>query len=194
MSATSVLGYPSNPSIPHTSQFQFHYSSSQASSASSSSISSFFSTDANSFQSAASSVSSSFGYAHLESGCAAGVMTAGAGAIKNQHTQNTGHCKAKPVEVPLPVECRQNPRRTCNTVANGTTSGVAYAQRPPMLVRQCERKDSFVDGLVGKFCRQAHSLFNVPEGRRLIRFVLLSLFKIPPRKLLKQSGPCQSPV
>lgn len=159
MSATSVLGYSSNPSIPDASQFQFHYASWQASSASSSSISSFFSADANSFQSLASSVSSSFGYPRSESGCAAEVMTAGAGEIKNQHSQNTGRCKPKRVEVPLPVECRQNPRRIRNAVANGSTSAVAYAQRPPMLVRQCERKDSFVDGLVGKFCRQPHSLF-----------------------------------
>lgn len=43
----------------------------------------------------------------------------------------------------LPTELRQNPRRT----SNSTTSRTG---RPPSLVRQADRKVSFVDNLVGK--------------------------------------------
>ena len=149
MSATSVVGYPSNPCLPHASQFQFDYASSQESSASSS-LSSFSSTDANSFQSFASSVSSSSGDPSWGSKCGAELMTSDAGEAKNQYLQNTSHYNPKRVEAPLPAEWRQNPRRTCNAVANGSISKIACVQRPPMLVRQCERKDSFVDGLVCK--------------------------------------------
>lgn len=141
MSTTGVLGYPSNPgfSLSLPPRFQFSYASSQPSSASSSSISSFFSTDANSFQSFASSVSSASGDLSLESGCGAESKTLGTGEVTIQNSQNPSRRRSKRVEAPLPAEWRQNPRRT---------SGVACAQRPPTLVRQCERKDSFVDGLV----------------------------------------------
>ncbi|KAK3311342.1 uncharacterized protein B0T15DRAFT_71799 [Chaetomium strumarium] len=43
--------------------------------------------------------------------------------------------------VELPAELRQNPRRTCN-------SAISRTGRPPSLVRQTDRKVSFVDNLV----------------------------------------------
>jgi hypothetical protein len=43
----------------------------------------------------------------------------------------------------LPTELRQNPRRTC-------TSATSRTGRPPSLVRQADRKLSFVENLVGK--------------------------------------------
>jgi hypothetical protein len=47
------------------------------------------------------------------------------------------------VQVELPAELRQNPRRTCN-------SAISRTGRPPSLVRQTDRKVNFVDNLVGK--------------------------------------------
>ncbi|KAL2020960.1 hypothetical protein VTK56DRAFT_7734 [Thermocarpiscus australiensis] len=46
-----------------------------------------------------------------------------------------------PAQVELPSELRQNPRRTC-------TSTISRTGRPPALVRQADRKVSFVDNLV----------------------------------------------
>lgn len=49
------------------------------------------------------------------------------------------------IEVPVPAEMRQNPRR-CPTAAN--------CRAPPALVRQSERTVKFVDSLVGKPSRR----------------------------------------
>ncbi|KAK4124988.1 hypothetical protein N657DRAFT_655138 [Parathielavia appendiculata] len=46
-----------------------------------------------------------------------------------------------PAQVEIPVELRQNPRRTCN-------SAISRTGRPPSLVRQSDRKLSFVENLV----------------------------------------------
>lgn len=51
--------------------------------------------------------------------------------------------QVQPTQVELPAELRQNPRRTCNSATSRTG-------RPPSLVRQADRKGSFVDNLVGK--------------------------------------------
>lgn len=45
----------------------------------------------------------------------------------------------------VPPELRMHPRRTNSTVANGPA-----ARPPPCLLRQSERKNNFVDNLVGK--------------------------------------------
>lgn len=55
-------------------------------------------------------------------------------------------------ELPAP-ENRQNPRRTQRLNRVESQDGVVISQRalpPPTLVRQSERKNSFVDSLVGK--------------------------------------------
>jgi hypothetical protein len=51
------------------------------------------------------------------------------------------------IDGPVPPELRTHPRRT-NVAANGPG-----ARPPPCLLRQSERKVSFVDNLVGKSCR-----------------------------------------
>lgn len=55
------------------------------------------------------------------------------------------------IKSPLPLSCRQNPRRTQRSSCTGSSNGTKQPTRPPpQLVRQCERKDSFVDSLVGE--------------------------------------------
>ena len=57
-----------------------------------------------------------------------------------------------PVEV-IPSESRQNPRRTQRLNSYESQDGkvtVGCPRPPPSLVRQSERKDNFVDSLVGK--------------------------------------------
>ena len=53
---------------------------------------------------------------------------------------------------PVPLERRQNPRRTQRASRTGSSNGTEQSESrpPPQLVRQCERKDSFVDSLVGE--------------------------------------------
>ena len=53
---------------------------------------------------------------------------------------------------PLPLDRRQNPRRTQRASRTGSSNGIEQSESrpPPQLVRQCERKDSFVDSLVGE--------------------------------------------
>lgn len=48
-------------------------------------------------------------------------------------------------EAAVPVELRQNPRRSGPGIR-------ARGACPPALVRQCDRKVNFVDSLVGMFC------------------------------------------
>lgn len=52
------------------------------------------------------------------------------------------------IDGPVPPELRTHPRRTNSVAANGPG-----ARPPPCLLRQSERKVSFVDNLVGKSCR-----------------------------------------
>ncbi|KAL1956378.1 hypothetical protein VTO42DRAFT_7361 [Malbranchea cinnamomea] len=147
MSVMDVLDHPSNPVLQNAAQPQlFPYASSISSSASSS-TSSIFSADALSFQSSASSVTLSSIDLGSESGCRTKLSSLGLDGNNNQCSQATRAHVINPPEAPLPAELRQNPRRTCNAVANGLASGIACT-RPPQLVRQCERKDTFVDNLV----------------------------------------------
>ncbi|KAJ4298554.1 PHO85 cyclin-5 [Collariella sp. IMI 366227] len=57
------------------------------------------------------------------------------------HDPWAGHQLQTQTQVELPVELRQNPRRT-------STSATSRTGRPPSLVRQSDRKVSFVDNLV----------------------------------------------
>ena len=53
-----------------------------------------------------------------------------------------------PLEQAVAPELRQHPRRTCPLAR--PDSQKEYPRPPPPLVRQSERKDNFVDSLVGK--------------------------------------------
>ena len=143
-----VLGLNlSNPNQQHAS---YPYSTSIASSASSSS-SSVFSLDGASSQSSLSSTSSGPVDVIWENGSSGDCQQAGRGA-RNSSDLNS-HCPRRSVggvapqvaDAAVPLELRQNPRRT-----NKNTSSAAIAKPPPALMRQCERKVSFVDNLVGK--------------------------------------------
>lgn len=66
-------------------------------------------------------------------------------ATAGDSVANYSHAlQQRAADAPVPVELRQNPRRTsaCNR---------ARAACPPALVRQCDRKVNFVDSLVGRF-------------------------------------------
>lgn len=62
--------------------------------------------------------------------------------------------KARPVHnqqfVPVSTEYRQHPRRTQPQAQINGCSTATRPRLPPSLVRQSERKDHFVEGLVGK--------------------------------------------
>ena len=68
----------------------------------------------------------------------------------------SGLAQSTSMNSPLPLECRQNPRRTQRASRIGSSNGTERSESrpPPQLVRQCERKDSFVDSLVGELERQ----------------------------------------
>ena len=51
-------------------------------------------------------------------------------------------------------ELRQHPRRTQPTASTTAQHGCQAARPPPSLVRQCDRKDNFVESLVGKLTMQ----------------------------------------
>ena len=60
----------------------------------------------------------------------------------------------RPSHEAVAPELRQHPRRT-QPAANATaTNGCLTARAPPSLVRQCDRKDNFVESLVGKLILQ----------------------------------------
>lgn len=64
----------------------------------------------------------------------------------------SGANRPSSIKSPLPLSCRQNPRRTQRSSRTGSSSGNEQPnpRPPPQLVRQCERKDSFVESLVGE--------------------------------------------
>lgn len=141
-----VLGL--NLSNPNQQHATYPYATSVASSASSSS--SVFSLDAVSSQSSISSTSTGSVDVIWENGSGSECQQGGRGA--QQHSsdlnslvarQNTRRAGNKVADTAVPPELRQNPRRTNQ---NGCSNGA----KPPPLVRQCERKTSFVDNLVGK--------------------------------------------
>lgn len=57
-------------------------------------------------------------------------------------------------------ELRQHPRRTQPTVQviSRDGSSAAAARPPPPLVRQCDRKENFVDSLIGKLLTDSFSI------------------------------------
>ncbi|KAL2262784.1 hypothetical protein VTK26DRAFT_9482 [Humicola hyalothermophila] len=63
-------------------------------------------------------------------------------SVGNLHDSWAKHqAQQQPPKLELPAELRKNPRRTCNSTTSRTG-------RPPSLVRQADRKISFVDNLV----------------------------------------------
>ncbi|KAK2765125.1 hypothetical protein FQN54_008824 [Arachnomyces sp. PD_36] len=137
-----VLGL--NLSNPNQQHATYPYATSVASSASSSS-SSVFSLDAVSSQSSISSTSTGPVDVIWENGSGSECQQGGRGAqhssdLTSLARQNASACN-KVTDTVVPPELRQNPRRTNQ---NGCSAG----SKPPSLVRQCERKNSFVDSLV----------------------------------------------
>ncbi|KAL1998109.1 hypothetical protein VTN02DRAFT_6849 [Thermoascus thermophilus] len=156
MSGMDVLGLNlSNPSIQQQKASQAHpYASSIASSASSSS-SSIFSLDCVSSQSSISSSSTNPVDVIWENEASGESQVTGRGLVHSN--ESASRClrggirgsAPKVADAAVPPELRKHPRRTsCNNVAplNGAPS--ACPRPPPSLVRQCERKVSFVDNLV----------------------------------------------
>jgi hypothetical protein len=144
-----VLGL--NLSNPNQQHATFPYAISIASSASSSS-SSVFSLDGVSSQSSISSTSTGSVDVIWENGSSGSeCQQAGRGTQNSSDLnsfvprQNVGGVAAKVADTAVPLELRQNSRRTNQ---NGCSS--TGPKPPPTLVRQCERKVSFVDNLVGK--------------------------------------------
>lgn len=137
------FSFAANPGIQNTSQQPCSYASSLASSASSS-VSSVFSVDGLSSQSSISSANSSFDAAWEND--ARGSRCQGL-TFANESNQTCflggrSYGSKTVVENVVAPELRQHPRRT----ASSTTC----ARQPPSLVRQSERRVSFVDNLVGK--------------------------------------------
>ena len=137
------------------------YGSSIASSASSSS-SSIFSLDAPSQSSTASSSTNSLNaiweHENQDAYTTARQASKGDDAICGEpslklKSHNTKHAqpRVQPLCEAVTPDSRRNPRRTHRlpqlNPKNGTTAPV---RPPPALIRQCERKDNFVDSLVGK--------------------------------------------
>lgn len=144
-----VLGL--NLSNPNQQHATYPYATSIASSASSSS-SSVFSLDAVSSQSSISSTSTGSVDVIWENG-SSGSECQQAGRVAQNSSDlnsfvarhNAGGVATKVADAAVPLELRQNPRRT-----NQNGSSTSGSKPPPPLVRQCERKVSFVDNLVGK--------------------------------------------
>jgi len=76
-------------------------------------------------------------------------------------TKRAGPCLQPPrqLDEAVALESRQHPRRTqyLTKIASQNGGSAASCPRPPpSLVRQCERKDNFVDSLVGKLTWLLH--------------------------------------
>jgi len=137
----------------------YPYTSSIASSATSSS-SSVFSTDNHSSQSSAPSSSKSALHAgweseHSDSLAVTDYQVAPVGTTSQNVSQHVA-TGARVTERAVAPELRQHPRRT--SVQVDAVNGCALARPPPSLVRQCDRKDNFVEGLVGKLISRTHPL------------------------------------
>jgi PHO85 cyclin-5 len=120
-------------------------------SAASSSASSIFSNDARSSQtSAPSSVKSGSSGWDLDNGNGQAdyLSTIGPQPLRVPQ-QNAIHVQITKQENVIPEGLRQNPKRTQPSAP--VENGQIQSRVPPALVRQCDRKDNFVESLVGKF-------------------------------------------
>ncbi|KAH8689570.1 hypothetical protein BGW36DRAFT_271325, partial [Talaromyces proteolyticus] len=147
MTGMDVLSLNTSDSGQHKTAIAHPYSS--AGSSASSSSSSIFSLDSLSSQT---SISSSTTAADViwENEASGELSSRGL-----SHSENVSHyvraslkgCPTKASDAPVHPEMRKHPRRTGGSavLSNGTS---ACHRAPPHLVRQCDRKNSFVDNLV----------------------------------------------
>lgn len=155
MSASDID--PSERISPRTITNNYPYTSSIASSAASSS-SSVFSADNHSSQSSAPSSSKSSLHAGWESEHPESLaVTDYQVASIDSTSQNIAHTVsqhvatgARATETAVAPELRQHPRRTQPSAQVDAQNGFPTTRPPPSLVRQCDRKDNFVESLVGK--------------------------------------------
>jgi hypothetical protein len=149
MTGMDVLGLSISDPGQQKTTIVHPYSTSTGSSASSSS-SSIFSLDGISSQSSiASSTSAADVIWENEESSARGLPS---------HSENASHClpaglrgcPSKATDAALPAELRKHPRRSGSSAVSSNGPSATCSRLPPPLVRQCERKVSFVDNLVGK--------------------------------------------
>ena len=190
MSASGIDAFKRPPL--HNTQNNHPYSSSVASSASSSS-SSIFSSDAHSSQSSAPSSSKSVLHTGWDTEHSASLSTADyqiASIIPEP--QDGGVSTTRPF---VPREClsedavapelRQNPRRTQAPGQDDVLNGCFTARPPPALIRQCDRKDNFVESLVGKLatsinsCLYAYPLSKISDTTTQMIEVIWPLSVVP---------------
>lgn len=152
MDCRSSIDAPAHSSLRiSTEHHDYPYTLSVAS-ATSSSTSSVFSLDAPSSQSSVSSTSTSwenendntFLIYQADSRLTTAAITA------HNSTATLREIKSTQSVVPVAPEARQHPRRTQPQVACNGASAAAGPRAPPSLVRQSERKDNFVEALVGE--------------------------------------------
>lgn len=151
MTGMDVLGLNNSGPGQQKTTIAHPYSTSTGSSASSSS-SSIFSLDGISSQSsiASSTTSAADAIWENEESSVRGLSS---------HSENASHClpaglrgcPSKATDAALPAELRKHPRRTGSSAVSSNGASATCSRLPPPLVRQCERKVSFVDNLVGKF-------------------------------------------
>ena len=148
----------------------YSYECPSASSACSSS-SSIFSQDDRSSQSSAPSSSKSFLNVPWDSELPAAYVNEPLKAQPNEAEaaqtsiqslpQSTATC-ASQTDCQVPKELRQNPRRTQSAAQANSDGGAPVSgciRPPPPLIRQCDRKDNFVDSLVGEL-----TFSKIPSG------------------------------
>lgn len=154
MPGPDVLGLnSSDPGQQKKTVISYPYSSSMGSSASSSS-SSIFSLDCVSTQSSISSSSTTAVDVIWENEQSTELPGRGLPYSENSsHCSRAGarECPSKVTDCAVPAELRKHPRRTACPAITSHGATTACPRLPPPLVRQCDRKVSFVDNLVGKF-------------------------------------------
>lgn len=150
MPASDVLGQNiSDPGQQKKTVVCYPYSSSMSSSASSSS-SSIFSLDCVSTQSSISSSSTTAVDVIWENEESGELSGRGLSSENASHCSRAGlrECFSKATDCAVPAELRKHPRRTACPAATSNGASTACPRLPPPLVRQCDRKVSFVDNLV----------------------------------------------
>ena len=161
--------------LPQNTANNHPYTSSIASSAASS-TSSVFSVDAGSSQSSAPSSSKSSLHTGWES------ETSDSTSVTDYQTTSTSSTSQHVVHTAslvshtritdeaVAINLRQHPRRTQPPLQVDAQSGCPIARPPPSLIRQCDRKDNFVESLVGKLTIRVSSSsiylpFKTPQPR-----------------------------
>ena len=171
MPDTDILGR----NLPQNATINYPYTSSIASSAASS-TSSVFSADAVSLQSSAPSSSKSSLQTGWESETSDPISAIDNHATSTNSTSQHVVPSASLVSYThttddaVAIELRQHPRRTQPAAQCDAQSGYPTARPPPSLIRQSDRKDNFVESLVGKLTIRVSSLskclqYKTPQPR-----------------------------